>query len=326
MQSQRQCRHILLLLTSTAVLLAGAPAVGQDFCERDNPSVGANRILPQPDYPANKWRLGVQVRNLETGVLITAVADGSPAAAAGLQVGDTVVNVAGYQVGYVNGRLYDIADELARRVDAQGRVTLLIFSRDSRLASLVVGFGGGQLPQVGARIDGTVTIDGSIKVDRNATMAVRLLDVTHPHWSNVVVAREAGPMLGRQSTGFRMLLGPDQVLPGHRYALDAQLYQPNGHYVSARQLVPDLVPGARLRYGLLVNGNLPLVDPTNWYRQHLNRAPTALELAAWREHLERGHTPEEIEAQILGSRESFDRHKGNNAEFVRGIMRSTGAP
>lgn len=87
------------------------PAPGQE---------GRSRIV------APRWRLGVYAVNTRTGVRITQVMPGTAAANQGLEPGDRIVSVDGYQVGYVRGRLYPLGDELQRRAGPRGNVLLLV--------------------------------------------------------------------------------------------------------------------------------------------------------------------------------------------------------
>jgi hypothetical protein len=102
------------------------------------------RIAPQiePGMPdaipylrARRWRLGVFAVNTDTGVLITRTLPNTPAWRSGLERRDRIVTVDGYQIGYVNGRLYPLGDELQRRADRSGRVPLLV--QDCRTGDLV---------------------------------------------------------------------------------------------------------------------------------------------------------------------------------------------
>ena len=80
------------------------------------------------------------IENLETGVRAHR-RRARPAGrhAPGSKRGDVIVNVGGFQVGYVDGALFDLGDELRRRVDQQGRVTFLVFDeRNRQLRSMPV--------------------------------------------------------------------------------------------------------------------------------------------------------------------------------------------
>jgi len=91
----------------------GMPALRPGFSDRQR-------------FFAGRWWLGVYAYNTNTGVVITRVLPGSPAARAGLERHDVIVTVDGYQVGFVGGLLYPLGDELQLRADRAGRVTFLV--------------------------------------------------------------------------------------------------------------------------------------------------------------------------------------------------------
>lgn len=87
-----------------------------------------------------RWRLGVYAYDTNTGVRITRVLPETPAWRAGLERGDQIITVDGYQIGIVNGRLYPLGEELQRRADREGDVTLLVQNvRNGRLVNVDVG-------------------------------------------------------------------------------------------------------------------------------------------------------------------------------------------
>lgn len=99
------------------------------------PGGPGGRIRPWP----LTWRLGVYAVNTPTGVRVTRVLPGSPAWSAGLEHGDVIVTVNGYQVGYVRGRLYPLGEEVQRRAGPRGDVLLLVQDvRTDRLLNLDV--------------------------------------------------------------------------------------------------------------------------------------------------------------------------------------------
>lgn len=91
-------------------------------------SAGVVQAQPRfsPPAGAGRWQLGVAVRNLPGGVMITRVVPASVAQQNGLEAGDTILAVNGAAVGFVNGRLFDLEDQLNRQADFNGRVTLTI--------------------------------------------------------------------------------------------------------------------------------------------------------------------------------------------------------
>ena len=99
------------------------------------PGGPGGRIRPWP----LTWRLGVYAVNTPTGVRVTRVLPGTPAWSIGLEHGDVVVTVNGYQVGYVRGRLYPLGEELQRRAGPRGDVLLMVQDvRTDRLLNLDV--------------------------------------------------------------------------------------------------------------------------------------------------------------------------------------------
>jgi S1-C subfamily serine protease len=71
--------------------------------------------------------------------VVTRVAPDSPAARHGLERGDRIVSVGGYQVGYVGDLLYPLGYEVRRQADGRGEVLLLVQNvRDKELLNLTV--------------------------------------------------------------------------------------------------------------------------------------------------------------------------------------------
>ncbi len=118
---------------------AQAPPAGAVFTTQA--PAAQPQYLPPGSRPAEAFKLGVTARNTPTGLQIDQVMSNGLAQRSGLEAGDTIVNVSGYQIGYVNGRLIDLTDELARRSDAQGRVTVLVHNhRNRELANVPLQF------------------------------------------------------------------------------------------------------------------------------------------------------------------------------------------
>ena len=83
-------------------------------------------LAPRWIPPRGDWKLGVWVYNTESGAVITRVAQGSAAEREGLEPGDQIVNVGGYQVGYVGDWFYPLGYELQRQAGRRGEVLLLV--------------------------------------------------------------------------------------------------------------------------------------------------------------------------------------------------------
>jgi len=100
---------------------------------------GGNVRVQPYIVPGGNWKLGVYAYNTETGVVISRVTRNSAAADVGLERGDRIVTVSGFQVGIIEGSLYPLGEELQRRADRRGNVQLLVQNvRNNRLVNLSV--------------------------------------------------------------------------------------------------------------------------------------------------------------------------------------------
>jgi len=107
---------------------------GQAEDEGTEEGMPAPRFAP-PGMPGpvfRGWWLGVYATNTQTGVRVTRVLPRSAAAEAGIERGDKIVTVDGYQIGFVNDRLFPLGSELQRRAGRSGRVTLLVHNWRNR--------------------------------------------------------------------------------------------------------------------------------------------------------------------------------------------------
>jgi hypothetical protein len=96
---------------------------------------GGARWIP----PRSEWKLGVWGYSTDSGVVVTRVSPGSAAARVGIESGDKIVTVGGYQVGYVGDLLYPLGFELQRHAGRRGDVLLLVQNvRNEELMNLNV--------------------------------------------------------------------------------------------------------------------------------------------------------------------------------------------
>ncbi len=297
----------------------GAPAL-------TGPAASARTTyVPSWNSQPNSWRLGVAIENLETGVLLTDVERGLPAERAGLKRGDVIINVGGYQCGYVGGALFDLGDEINRRVDQQGRIIVLAFDQQNRqIRSLPITL----VQQTAAGVRGTLVCRERITLTRQAVLTVRLRDVTFPNWQNVEVGKQVIANPPHPPIPFSIEFDPTQIYPDHKYAVDAWLVD-RGEIVlqsSAPTPVTPLVGATAVQVNLVRVG--PSTPPSNayavgqleqidgWYRQYLGRSATSQELAAWQAHLQAGRAPQDVLAFILGSSEYYDRMGNQNDRYL----------
>jgi len=289
-------------------------------------SGGQSRWLPPAPLP-QAYRLGIQVDNTQTGVTVLAVQPGSVAQRAGIEAGDTIITVSGYQVGYVGERLYDVGDELARRVDANGDATLVVRNRRTGgLVAVPVRFRAATMPAVTGRLFAF----GPVALPQSAVVTVRLLDVTQPQWRDVAVTQGQLPLGTGFPVTYRLDLPP---LPAqHRYAVDArvedygrvlmQTAQPVALAAVDRDAQVDLTLGFTAIAGQTAAGGLaPRDQIAVWIQGYLGRPPRPLEVEWWLADLQRGRSLANVQAGILSSSELFDRQGRSRDLYVAEVFR-----
>ncbi len=235
--SQTALFATLVLLTSTAL--------AQQVRERtSNLGTGlqidpyAQRLELRPDFQLPRWRLGVEVNNTQTGVVITGVYPNTAAQRQGIEVGDILVAINGYQVGYIGETLYDISDEFTLRADRFGRVVLLMQNhRDGRLVNMTVGLDprdGGMIPiipspvtprpEVTATIAGSVTFREVLRLPATARLRVELVEFDRTGREQRVVSEYNTRTLGKQKPLFYDLtFRTDRLDPSKAYVVRAFL-------------------------------------------------------------------------------------------------------
>jgi uncharacterized lipoprotein YbaY len=318
----------------TAAVLIGmgvVPATGQPAATSEWQAVGAapaTRYLPPAPVQPGNYVLGVQARNTPTGVELLAVQPGSAAARAGLEAGDLVLTVGGQQVGIVGDWLYDIGDEVARRVTGD-TVTLLVRNRRTGgLVTVPVRFG----PAMARAITGQAMARQNLPVSRAAMLVVRLLDVTQPQWQDVAVMQEQVPV-GRFPVTYRLNVPP--LHPGHRYVLVARVDDGGQTIMRVPASTPVTAFEGELRIDLVLDpvqpGGGSTVRPRDqidrWIRAYLGRPPRPFEVEYWLADLQRGRSLTNVQAGILASTELFERQRRDPNLYVAEVHRLlTGRP
>jgi hypothetical protein len=301
----------------------------------DAGSMAQGRYLPPSQRPPTNFRLGIYSRNSDTGVLVTNVNPGSVAQQSGIEAQDIIIAVGGYQVGIVSGRTYDISEELERRVDAQGRVLLLVRNhRDGRLVNIPVQFNG-NTPGLGISVFGSANTASRPPAQSGMTLLARVVDTTYPQWQNVSLGETQVPLTGRWPIDFQVDLDPSQIRPNHRYALDVQVVQ-RGYPIlqmnspsainlanGSPRVAVTLVPGPNSGSGGGINPDIRPIDQIGiWYEQLAGRRMTDRESTVWQRELARGKSLDEIYATFLASTEYSDRFRGNMDLYINDIYRN----
>ena len=309
------------------------PALAQGVPVPAAPAGGA-RYLPPAQVQPGRYVLGINVRNTPTGVEIASVNPGGVGQRSGLEAGDVIVAVDGMQVGYVGGRLNDLGDEIARRVDGAGRVTLLVRNRrDGGLVQVPIQFN--QANQSTSRaVMGRISVPPGVAVAGSAVVTIRVLDVTQPQWQNVAVV-QGQAVVTALPFPYRLDLPP--LPPNHRYAVDARI-EDRGRVLARTQAATMLAAVDRdqqVDLMLTAAGVAPVVVPSvggtpgmpprdqveRWIQTYLGRPSRPFEVDIWLVTLQRGRSLTDVQAGILSSSELFERQGRSRDLYVAEVFR-----
>lgn len=296
------------------------------------------QLSTEPSWQqGNRWRLGVDIQNTTTGVLVTQVLPGGAAAAGGINPGDRILAVAGHQVGYVDGALVDIGDEVNSHVSPDGKITLLVFTARGQLQA-----GTLTMTSSGGVIQAVVQFQGRLpQLSPQAVLNVRMLDVTYNQWSGNAVAQTSVPRPDRNPFYFQLPYDPTRIYNNHRYAVVGEVID-NGRIVcrtdrpvdcsistgkislvmSTSTAVPAPPPSGGPRPPAWNSPTMPYDQVVQWYQSYLGRQPTEQELFVWSNHLNRGQPASDIQTYLLGSSEYYERYQNNPNLYVQGVYRS----
>lgn len=274
---------------------------------------------------SQQWSFGVRGRNTETGYIIDQVERGSAAERARLKPGDTLVSVAGTQVGYVGNQIVDLTNAINRFASTDGKVSVLVHdSRSGRLAALRVG-----LDSRHQQLTGQITYRSSARLPADAVVTLKLENLTRPHY-NVMVPNNtfaASEVVNRTFTlpyDPRYIEGQDIyelrafVSSGGRTILASDKPQRVITQGNPSNVRIDLVSMERFASTgpVTVSAGYPSYDRYDrqleqMYRRYLGRSPAAAELIVWHgmpvERINTAHL------DIMASQEFFDL-SGNNAQ------------
>ncbi len=288
------------------------------------------------------WRLGVRVDNIDTGVLIREVSPNSAGARARLEVGDIIVNVGGFQVGMIDGRLYDLAEELRRRADTTGNVSVLVQDhRSGQLASVRM-----QLDASQSSLTGELSLRERITLPADAIVTVQIDNVTRPY----AIVR-GGQIAFRPTATLGTI--PFEIAYDPTYVNDQDTYQVRAYITSGGRTIFDSAQAPRVitqgnpsqvRINLVavaVNAiaissplgtgssvisagypNYNALDDqiVTLYRQYLKRLPTTTELAALHLSPNIANRIGTLPIEMMAAQEYFDAAGNNNQLWLQKVF------
>jgi hypothetical protein len=198
--------------------------------DRDAGAGGNARIVPPGERPGRgRWFLGITAETLDIGVRVRDVVPRSPAERAGLERGDVIVTVEGYQVGRVSGREYPLDRELDDRADSGGRVRLLVQNRrnnqltnmDVRLDQDRPGPGPGPGPREGV-VSGEVTYRDRSALPRDAELRIKIF--RRKFLGSDTIAERTFPVRGQPPLRFELRYDIDRADLDKTYEVSAEIY------------------------------------------------------------------------------------------------------
>jgi len=316
----------LVCLSSAAWAVGAGRSLAQDVRTRDPGGVVVGGVPASVAAPVSRpaaLPLGIMARNTATGVEVVSVNPGSVAQASGLQAGDTIINVGGYQVGMVGDRVYDVGDEVAKHVNAAGQVPLLVRNgRTGALTTIPAQFG-----TASRAINGVLNAPQGLQVPPTSVITVRLLDVTEPQWRDVALTQGQLPVARGFPVSYR--LDPPAATPQHRYAVDARV-EDAGHVLLQTNSPITLASLDReQRVDLTLTGQaapaptavVPSAQIQQWIQTYLGRQPRPYETEVWLADLQQGKSLADVQAGILSSSEYFERQRSNRDLYVADVFR-----
>jgi uncharacterized lipoprotein YbaY len=269
--------------------------------------------------------LGIFPDDTDTGVVVKEVVRGSSAERAGLELNDRIIAVHGYQVGYVNGVLHDIGQEIERHADSSGWVRVLVQdNRNGRLMNLPI-----QLDGRNQAITGTITYRDRSALPRDAVATVELRELVRNDIPPITIARQTVTGIRSVPIQFSLDYDPTQVDNRRSYMLFATITSQGRPIYSTRTGVPTLGnrptsnvqlvvdAASSLPAGTVNNRQEQMAQISQWFRQYLGREPRAQELYVWEAHLDRGGTLADAQLQILSTPEFYYQSNADDAEYIR---------
>jgi uncharacterized lipoprotein YbaY len=288
------------------VPVAPISTIGQDL--RLNP-----QLNPTPNQQP-RWKLGVYSKDTDTGVRIIQVVNGSAAQRSGLEPNDLIISVGGYQVGYVNGQLYDCATEFERSANNDGWVSMLVQdSRSGNLRNLPV-----KLESRYSRLTGSIVLNGYQQLPPGSYAVVELQEILRPGMPPVVLNQCRIDNPNGYQVPFTINFDPQQIDTRRTYVLSGRVMASNQTMYAPRNTVQVLAPNTpqnvQLAFDRVSSGGVygpysqstQLAQVLALYEQYLNRQPTYQERMLLESDLARGLSLNDVKANIFGQNQFFN--------------------
>ena len=293
---------------------------------------------------AQGWTMGITGTSSERGVVVNSVAINSPAARAGMSVGDLIIAVNGVQVGVVGGRVFDLGEQLNRQANSTGQVRLLIQSRQTlQIRPVQV-----QLTKVQTGLTGTV-FASKTNLPSDTILTVQLENASRPYYAvrNGVQTYRVPPYT-QGPIAFSINYDPSSVVATDTYRVRAYMTSggstiayseqpqnvltqgnPNSvQLVLTSPSVPYASGGAVNSYATNTYASMPTFTGYDGYSQqiiadyqlYLGRNPNSVELAAWQQLPDINARISRLPLELMAGQEYFDRSGNNNLSWMQKVF------
>lgn len=304
------------------------------------PNPGSGQADPAPSASTQpRWKLGVYSTDTNVGVRVVQVLRNGAADRAGLEQNDTIISVNGFQVGYVNGTLYDCGTEFERLADKNGWVNLLVLdNRNQQLTNLPV-----QLDSRLQKIGGTLSWRDPVNLPARSVAVVEIRERTRVGAPTTVVARTEVSQFRPNAIPFEIEYDPGLIDQNRTYFVSAYVVNPNNQIIyqasptsnyqltnlGAGQTRPVTVAMERVSNGydqpVVNNPTSPNGGPVQYVTQEqletlfqtiLERNPTQREMEAWLSSVRSGQSMRDVQATLLGNNQFFNQCDRDKAQYV----------
>ncbi len=282
---------------------------------------------PGPNADPPKWRLGVFSMDTDTGVRVVKIVQGSPAAAAGLEVDDNIVAVSGLQVGYIDGRRSEMGTVFNEKADANGYVLMLVQDHRSKgLINLPV-----QLDSRFERIQGTVSYRDGSRLPRTAQVSLELRERIRQGGPVVPLVSKTIDNIQQVPIPFALDFDPSLIDPRRQYEVHAAIYDEGRPIYTTRTPYRVITEGYPRTVDLTVySTGSQYTSPTGYassreeeieklytlFNQYLDREPRRNEEAVYTSQLDRGGQLLDMQAELLGSNEFYTLSNRDKTQYV----------
>ncbi len=305
--------------------------------DRLNPQIAPGYVPPGQGSTTNlrKWKLGVYSKDLDTGVRIYDIVQGGAAHRAGLEVNDQIISVNGFQVGYINGQLYDCGTEFDRLADQNGWVMLLVQNnRDRTLVNVPV-----QLESRLSTLTGSIALANRQTLPSNAIINVELREILNNAPQGVTFMSRRIDNLNQYPIPFSIDFDPAQIVNGRQYVIYANAIVNGRETHRTPELVRVLNTSGQIRpvtlqlvqvaasntyptapgYGQQVSYNsndAQVAQIVKWFNDYLGRNPSDRELVTWMQQLNQGQAISQVQLSLLANEQFFNRCDADKRVYV----------